>query len=130
MRVKLSRPQTYTPEFNDNKQLPEHEQIKAELKPMDMGDFLDLADYFQQVGQGQTQVDTSKLSVAAMKSLILNAGRLLPKYVTVTGLINDASGEPLTINEVATQPPFIPLAVELLGKLSEVSAPTETDAKN
>jgi hypothetical protein len=130
MRVKLSRPTTYTPEFNDNKTLPPHEQITADLTPLKMGDFLDLAEHFQKIGQGRQQVDTNNLSVGSMKDLILNAGRLLPAYVVVKGLVNEDTNEPLTINEVATQPPFIPLAVELLGKLSEISAPTEGDVKN
>jgi hypothetical protein len=130
MRVKLSRPQTYTPIFNDNDKLPPAEQIQAELSPLDMGDFLDLADYFQKVGQGRTEVDTNNLPVSAMKSLIKDGGRFLPKYVTLKGLVNDDTGDPITINDVSALPAFIPLAVELLGKLSEVSAPKEGDVKN
>jgi len=129
MRVKLSRPQSYIPEFNDNKLLPENEQIKADLTPLKLGDFLDLAECFQRAGAGQQQVDTARLSVAQMKEVILSAGRLLPTYAVIHGLI-DETGQPLTINEVGTQPAFIPLSVELLGKLSEISAPTEGDAKN
>lgn len=127
MKVAFSLTSEYTPEWNDNKKLPEAEQAKATLKTLESMDLLELADSLERQGVSG-EVDTDKLSPADIKALLAETGRLLPKYVTIAGIEGDEG--PITIEQIITYPDFMALAVELLMELANISQPTEEDLKN
>lgn len=127
MKVKFSLVSEFTPEWNDNKKLPEAEQCKATLKTLESMDLLELADALERQGL-EGEVDTSTMSSKDIKSLLSETGRLLPKYVTIEGIEGDDG--PVTLEQIVTYPDFMELAVELLMKLANISQPNEGDVKN
>lgn len=127
MKVSFSLTSEYTPSWNKNKELPEAEQAKATLKTLESMDLLELADALERQGVSG-EVDTEKMTPADIKALLGETGRLLPKYVTVTGIEGDDG--PITVEQITTYPDFMELAVELLMELANISQPTEDDLKN
>lgn len=127
MRVKFSLITDFTPEWNGNRDLPEAEQVKATLKTLESMDLLELADALERQGL-EGEVDTAKMTSKDIKSLLLETGRLLPKYVTIEGIEGDDG--PITLEQIVTYPDFMELAVELLMQLANISQPTEDDVKN
>ncbi len=127
MKVKFSLSSDFTPEWNKNKELPEGEQCKAVLRTLESMDLLELADALERQGL-EGEVDTSTMSTANIRSLLSETGRLLPKYVEITGIEGDEG--PITLEQIVTYPDFMELAVELLMQLANISQPTEDDVKN
>lgn len=126
MKFSFSKDVEYVPEWNGNDKLPAKEQIKCKLTVLNMGELMALVDAFTSAGiTGEAQVqDTS-----TMKPVLDQMGPLLPKHVQMTGLYDD-SGKAITMEEIVEYPVFLNLCVELLMKLSEISSPSEEDAKN
>ncbi len=129
MKVNFSKSQSYVPEWNGNRDLPETEQVKCSLSILDMNALMNLLDSFTAVGL-TGEVDTDKVDSNKIKPVLAEFGNLLPSHVThFEGLFN-ASGEAITIEDLVTYPIFLNLALELLMKLSEISSPSEDDTKN
>lgn len=122
MKITFSRERDYTPEFNDNKALPEDDQLHASIKVMTLHDILDLGDAFKTV-DFETG-DMKDMSLEQMKTLVTGAGKYVPKYVTLRG--NDG----FTLEDTVTYPQFLGLATELLMALLTFSQPTPADVKN
>lgn len=129
MKVSFSKTQPYTPLWNGNQELPEKEQVKCVLGVLDMSALMDLLDAFTQAGLAG-KIETDDVDATKIKPVLAQFGDLLPKHVTeFGGLFNDA-GEAVTIEDLTTYPRFLNLSLELLMKLSEISSPSEDDAKN
>lgn len=127
MKVRFSLLTKYTPEWNQNRDLPEDERVTVGLKTLESMDMLELADALERQGV-DGEVDSTKMTAKDIKSLLSETGRLLPKYAEVSGLEGDDG--PIDINKVVTYPDFMELAVELLMELANISSPTEEDIKN
>lgn len=135
MKVKFSANVPYTPEWNGNRQLPEKEQIKSILKPME---FDDLMSFFDAIGGSKVAVELkeqiSSGNVDVVKErvdftkVIQQVGSLVPKYATIENLEGDDG--PLTVEAIARYPRFMELIIELLSKLSEISSPSEETEGN
>lgn len=122
MKVAFSREVPFTPVFNDNAKLPEEEQLKFKLKPMNTLDLLDLTDVLKTAGF--TEGEVTDLNSDQMKSIVKEAGKYVPKYSAMTG--NDG----FTMDEVIGFPAFLSLASEVLFQLLTISSPTKADTKN
>jgi hypothetical protein len=127
MKVKFSLTREFVPEWQDNRELPDAEQCKCQMKTLESMDLLELADALERQGLEGT-VDTGKMSAKDIKLLLEETGRLLPKYVTVENLEGD-EGQ-VTLEQIVTYPDFMELAVELLMQLANISQPTDDDVKN
>lgn len=127
MKVQFSLAREYTPEWNGNRELPEDEQVKATLKTLESMDLLELADALERQGV-DGEVDSTKMTAKDIKALLTETGRLLPKYVEVTGIEGDDG--PITMHQIIAYPDFMELAVELLMQLANISQPTEDDLGN
>ncbi|MEE8606709.1 MAG: hypothetical protein V3S55_03815 [Nitrospiraceae bacterium] len=127
MKVQFSLTREFVPTWNDNRDLPAEEQIKATLKTLESMDLLELSDAFERQGV-KGEVDTDTMKPEDIKILLSETGRLLPKYVTITGL--DGDDGPVSLDSIVTYPDFMPLAIELLMELANISQPTEADLKN
>jgi len=127
MQISFSRQETYVPEWKGNKDLPEAEQFTVDLTLLTVEDLLFLLDAFSEAGiEGQVEVD---LGLKELKPIVKTNGHLLPKYVIINNLRNEAGVE-ITINDVVEFPYFLSLAAELLMKLADASNPSDDDTKN
>jgi len=133
MKVSFSRLVSYTPEWNDNAEAPEAEQVKVKLKPLEVADLIVLMDSMSAAGGGQ--VDPESLTAMAdpnnldqMKHLLEACGEMIPKYCVIEGLEDEAG--PVTAEDLVKFPFYMELSAELLGKLAEISMPTEVEEKN
>ncbi len=127
MKVSFSLVTTYIPEWNENRELPEDEQVTVALKTLESMDMLELADALERQGV-EGEVDSTKMTAKDIKALLKETGRLLPNYATVNGL--EGADGPVSIEQVVTYPDFMELAVELLMELANISQPNEDDIKN
>lgn len=129
MKVSFSKTQPYVPIWNSNRDLPEDQQIKCILGVLDMAALMNLLDAFTQAGLAG-KVDTDRIDGSRIRPVLNQFGDLLPKYVTEFNGLFNSSGEAVTVGDLTTYPKFLNLALELLMKLSEISSPSEEDAKN
>lgn len=132
MRLEFSRVRRITPIWNNNKSLPENEQIAFEYTPLEYGAWMDATEVLGKVinaargGVIEEGSDAAKIMIESFK-------RLLPPNVKSVGApLLPAPGDdaPITLEEIATKSSFIKLAVELLATLTAISTPTEQDVKN
>lgn len=135
MRVAFSRAKEVTPEWQENKKLPEDQQLRFSYKPLDYADFTDAAEMFARLVRQQSGDTTVDPDTEVGRELFGLYKRLLPAHVTSVGAPllpneNDKEQKPVTVEEIATLQPFALLATELLATLISISAPTEADIKN
>lgn len=128
MKIAFSKCVEYVPEWNGNRKLPPADQVRCRLNVIDMGDLFLLLDVFQKLGISG-KVDTDAVTTTALTEVIREAGRMIPKYVQVENL-TWPDGSAVTPSDMAGLPNFLHLDAELLMKLAEISAPTDTDEKN
>ena len=134
MRTTFSRARRVTADWNSNKELPEEKQLAFSYTPLEYGEFNAATETIRRLGVnigGEIKVPEGE----AQTELFELFKKLLPKNVKSVGaplLPNESDTEqkPISIEEIATQSPFVVLAVELLATLIAISAPTETDLKN
>lgn len=133
MKVSFSREVAYTPTWKGNNELPEEEQCKATLKPLEMEDLIKLMDSLQSASGGS--VDPEALvategtqQIAQVKELISACGHLIPKYTKIEGL-SDESGT-VTSDDIVKFPYYMELTAELLTELGSISMPNEVEEKN
>lgn len=130
MQTDFSLTQSYIPEWNGNRALPEDEQIKAVLSVIDMGSLMRLVDAFSKTGiASEGKVDTDNIDHSAIQPVLNEFGGLLPQNVKLSNL-KGKDGVEVTIEQVVKFPTFLGLALELLMKLMEISSPSEEDVKN
>lgn len=122
MKVNFSRETVFIPEFNDNKLLPDEEQLKIKLKVMNLLDLLDLTDILK--GVGFDKGDIKDLTVEQMKTIVKEGAKYIPKYASLVG----ADG--FTLQDITDYAAFLPLATELLFTLLNNASPNAADAKN
>lgn len=126
MKFAFSKEVDYVPEWNGNDKLPAKEQVKCKLTVLNMNELMTLVDAFTSAGiTGELNTEDT----SAMKPILDQMGPLLPKHVEIKGLY-DEGGKAITMEEIVEFPIFLNLCVELLMKLSEISSPSEEDAKN
>lgn len=132
MKVKFSKIVAFTPEWNDNLQLPEGERVKLNLKPMKFDDLMLVMDALG----GQSAVEAAREGGAEalqsrldMAKFLGSTRDILAKYASdLTGLDGDDGA--LTMEDVVTYPAFMGLAIEVLMKLASISTPSETTEGN
>lgn len=130
MRIAFSKSVKYVPEWNGNHEAPQDERYTATLQPTDLATLIDMMDTFQAMGVDTSgKVETDKIDASTVKAILNQFGATLPKFVELTGLV-DADDKPITVEDVVRYGPFMPLAMELLGKLAEISSPQQDDEKN
>ena len=133
MKVKFSRSVDYIPEWNGNRELPDSDQVKTKLRPLEMHDLIKLMDNLQSAAVGvpdpasQVASDLPK-NMGQIKSLVETCGDLIPKYCDITGL-EDGSG-PVTSTDLTRFTWYLALAAELLSELGSISMPNEAEEKN
>lgn len=136
MKVKFSKVVPFTPDFNGNKSLPDDEQIKYELTPMELADFYDVLDALSSIKgtkqeDGTIQIDTSKLNSSSQKEFMKVCQGFLPKYINSVGAkLEDHGGNEITVEDIAKYAPMISLLSEFTAKLLEISTPTEVELGN
>ena len=140
MRIGFSRESTYVPEWNDNRKLPEPEQIKARIKPMKVSDLLLVMEAMgRRPGEPEPGVrlddpnrpsapPEAELQRIDVNALLREAGHILPKYVTIENL-NDETG-PVTVQDLLEYGAFLTLAAELIMECARRSMPSEAAEKN
>ncbi len=119
MKVKFSREVPYIPEWNGNRDLPETDQVKATIKPMKVEDLILVMDAMGRK-PGEAADTTNHMD---MGRLIKEAGSIIPRYVTFTGL-EDESG-PVSMEDMMSFGAYMPLMAELLMECAKVSMPSE-----
>lgn len=86
MKYHLSKQVEFIPEWNSNKDLPEKEQVKFDLRVLSMGDVLLLMDTLEDVADDKGNVDSETLTASMTSKLVNEAVRLLPILSLVTVL--------------------------------------------
>lgn len=125
MKIEFSNTVPFVPEWNNNSKLPEKEQIKTELKVLQMGSLLGLIEAFQ-----KAQSSEDGASKQSIRPVVEEFKHLIPEHVVkLTGLY-DGSGKALTTEDIVNYPNFLNLTLELLMKLAEISSPLGEDEKN
>ena len=123
MKIKFSREVPYTPTWNGTRDLPEEERVQAVIKPMTVKDLLLVMDAMgRRPGQPEEQGQMD------MAKLMAEAGNLLPRYVTITGL-EDENG-PVSVEDTVKYGAYTALAAELLMECARASMPSEAAEKN
>ena len=123
MKVNFSKEQVFIPTWNENDGLPKKDQVKVTLKPLKMGDLINLMDALQGLQNSGKDND-----VDAIRSMIDSVGHLLPEYCEL-GNLSHEQGE-VNISELCEYPFFFELAAEILTALANMSMPSEDDTKN
>lgn len=124
---------TFTPEFRNNKKLPEDKQIKVSLRSLEFGHFLEIMDAMD-TGEAPVMIDgpngtkVPKVSTGQVRRMVQASREIIPQYVTVENLTN--KGSAVTVEEIVTKPVFMPLAQEIIMALMTLSMPTEDETKN
>jgi hypothetical protein len=117
----FSKVQPFTPEFNENRALPEGEQLRAKLTVLTLNELIDVQDTLAKAQTKEGENPTSD----QIKALLALNGPLLASHVEfVQG--NDG----FNVEDVTSYAHFFDLALELLKQLNKVSQPTERDVKN
>lgn len=139
MKTNFSRGRVVAPAWNDNKTLPEAEQIKFLYKPMTTGDFNELMEALR-AAKIANEADAQKAAEAAKSSrdrqdefvkLLVDFVGTYVEFAPKSAPLLPAEGvDPVTMKEVATLSPFFTLAAELLWSLVEASAPADLDRGN
>ncbi len=129
MKYKLSKEVEFTPVWNENKELPEEEQVKFTLKVLSMGDVLILMDTLEDAADEDGNVDGDRLTAGTTTKLVNEATRLLPIYATMEGLEGE-DGEVIGVDTITLFPQFIGLITEVLFELISISTPNEADSGN
>ena len=135
MRVKFSRERRVEADWNDNKKLPEDERLAFSYKPLEYGEFNASVETIRRLGVINVEKKTIEVedNDAAQAELFDLFKSLLPKNVKSVGaplLAAPGDDKPISMEEIASQAPFVVLATELLATLIVVSAPTEVEVKN
>lgn len=125
MKHKFSRKVRYIPEWNDNRTLPEAEQVVVEIQPLKVADLLSLVDALGGVGVAG---NADALKSADISRVVTSCGHLLPQYVTIERLEDDDG--PVTASDIITYPTYLGLATELLMQCASVSMPSESAEGN
>lgn len=128
MKIKFSLSREFVPEWEGNRELPKKDRITAVIKTLGNADLMELADAMERAGMKEGEVDTTDVPVSTTKILLEEVGRLLPKYVVLSGLEGE-DGE-ISIDTVVGYPTFNSLSMELLMELANMSSPDEDDRKN
>ena len=130
MKVNFSSEHTFVPTWNKNDKLPKEEQITCKLKPLIMGDLLELVDSIQgaQAENKNKKLKKDEVSAAGIRTMVTACGHLLPKYATISNL-EQADG-PVKIEDLTMYTYYLELAAEILGELAKISMPGEGDEKN
>ena len=118
----------FVPEFNKNREQPAADQFNVEIQPVEMGTLLTMMDAFERMGVAG-EVDTEKLGTDTIKTMLEQFGTLLPEHCKIVGL-KDADDNEITTDDVVRFGPLMPLAMELLLQLSQISSPSEDAEKN
>lgn len=129
MKYHLSKQVEFIPEWNSNKDLPEKEQVKFDLRVLSMGDVLLLMDTLEDVADDKGNVDSDTLTASMTSKLVNEAVRLLPTYAAMSGL-EDQDGTEITVNNITEFPQFVGLITEVLFELISISQPNEVDLGN
>lgn len=136
MRTTFSRQRRVTADWNGNKNLPEEQQLAFAYTPLEYGEFNDAVEIIRRLGvfKAAGGEQTVELPEGDLQDELFDLfKRLLPKNVKSVGgplLALPGDDKPITVEEIASQAPFVVLATELLATLIAVSAPTEADVKN
>ena len=129
MKINFSRLVKFTPEFNNNKSLPEDQQIKFVLRSMSIGDFTESAAFIHKISRGNKEVSSDNLDVEQTLSIIKNVGRFVPQHVEEMKGLEDNDGL-VGVPSLVSFLPFFPLASEVLLQLLSISAPNADDVGN
>jgi hypothetical protein len=117
----FSKSVPFTPEFNDNKKLPEVDQLRFKLTPLSMDELI--------VAQEALRAAQPKEGEKATPENIRQMGKtyapVLRDHVEIT-----QGAEGFMLEDIATYAHFVDLAIELFKQLSVISQPTEQDVKN
>lgn len=124
MKIEFSNTVSFVPTWNGNDKLPPKEQVKTELKVLQMGSLLGLIEAFQ---KAQSEDGGSKQSI---RPVVEEFKHLIPEHVVKLEGLYDGSGKALTTEDIVSYPTFLNLTLELLMKLAEVSSPIGEDEKN
>jgi hypothetical protein len=124
MKIKFSRESTFIPEWNGNRALPEAEQVKCILRPMEVQDVMLIMDA---MGGQRTVVDGVAPQVDAAK-FVTACSSLMPKYVTIENL--DGEDGPIKVEELTRFAAFVPLAAEILMQCANTSVPSDVAEGN
>lgn len=122
MKAKFSKEVRFVPTWRDNTTLPESEQLVFTLKPLKIGELLDVLDVFKRADFEKG--DHTTLTPEQMRVIVSEAGTYLPVNANMAG------AEGFDINDVIGYSEFFGLAAEVIFELVRLSSPSGTDVKN
>ncbi len=127
MKVSFSRLVEYVPEWNGNKDLPEAEQVKVKLVPLEMGDLVGLMEVIQDFTGDADEEGKTTVAMDKAVSVLKNISHLSGSIEVIN--LEDDSG-PVTSEDIVKFPRFMELTMEVFNELASISMPNEEDEKN
>jgi len=128
MKIEFSRTVPFTPEFHKNRELAEVDQIKTKLKVLSLHELAFVGEVIKKLGLDKDKGGMGEVSSAQMKEISKELSDILNGHVELSGL-EDKSG-PVSLAELPSLAPYIPLALEIIIELANISSPGELDTKN
>lgn len=123
MKIAFSKEVRFVPTFNDNKSLPDAEQITTLLSPLTLGELLDVLDILRSANFEKGEV--KDLSTTQMRMIVSQAGKYLP-----TNVKRLEGNEGFDLSDVVSYAQFFGLATEIVFELVRISSPSGPDVKN
>ena len=128
MKVDFSTELLYTPEWNGNRELEEHERIFATLKPLTLSEMIDLMDVLSYVSNVQGTTNISTADTKKIGELLVSLAPIFEKNVHLQGLEGQKGS--LTSTDILQYQYFMDLTTEIMNKLVELSMPSVASEKN
>lgn len=131
MKVDFHRVIEFVPDWKDNAELPEKEQIMIILSPLEYGDFLHVVDRISKIGAGGdlSEIQEDERRSKMVIDLMTDAGDIIPRYVQEVRNLEGPDG-PIQPEDITKYSYFFELGIEVLNTLVEVSTPNEDEEGN
>ena len=128
MKIDMSSKVRFVPAWRGNDKLPSHDQFSVDVTTLTMNELFDIMGMFMELSNDRGDVDLNTVKSTDAARLIQKGAEFGPHHLTFYNL-EDNDG-PIDPARVFSDPRFTDLAVELIGKLIEVSSPGEADEGN
>ena len=127
MQLDFNNESTFTPKWkgNDTSDSP----FTVTIRDMDLVDLIVVADAMTSVKLTNDTIDAGNIPVTEIKTLLVSAKDILPKYCSVSDLTFQ-NGNAVTIQDIVSSSRYIDLMLEIFSQMVNVSEVSETDQKN
>lgn len=132
MKFNFSSEIKFVPDWNGNKSLPADQQLSCTIKPMILGDMMQLMDAMgPTTTDGPQEVDENgnvKITGQQAMKIVAVAKDILPRYVTLQNLEDDDG--PVGVEKIVTYVQYLPLATEVIMACINSSTPSAATEGN